>query len=173
MNLFSHPLLAGEFSTQIKAIKFEKKARWYQVKADIDYHLSPIAIEAIQSSITLTWCLNIKLEQINALWNDTLINHKHCYQISYHALLDSYSVHNVQTQKTKYFTSLATALDSISQLRNLKLIEISALDKNALYLVATKLQFDRETLPLPLRPVAYLSSDWDLSSAWQLWKLPL
>jgi len=171
MSLFSQPLLAGKFSTQIKTVEFKQDADWYQIKADIDYHLSPIAIEAIQSSITLTWCLNIKLEQINALWNDTLIKHKYCYQVSYHALLDSYSVHNVQTQKTKYFTSLATALDSMSQIRNLKLIVISALDKNALYTVATKLQFDRETLPLPLRPMAYLDSDWDLSSPWQQWIL--
>jgi hypothetical protein len=171
MSLFSQPLLAGEFSTQIKAIKFEKNANWYQLRADIDYHLSPIATKAIQSSIALTWCLKIKLEQTSPLWDNTLIKHKYCYKIRYHALLDSYSVHPPNNQKSKYFTSLAIALDSMSQIRNLKLIEISALDKNALYTVATKLQFEREILPLPLRPVAYLNSDWDLSSSWQLWKL--
>ena len=171
MSLFSQALLAGEFSTQIKAVNFEKNANWYQLKADIDYHLSPIATKAIQSSIALTWCLKIKLEQTSRLWDNTLIKHKYCYKIRYHALLDSYSVHTPNNQKNKYFTSLATALDSMSQIRNLKLIEISALDKNALYTVATKLQFDRETLPLPLRPVAYLNSDWGLSSSWQRWKL--
>ncbi len=171
ISLFSPPLLTGEFSTQIKAVKFEKNAHGYQLKADVDYHLSPIATEAIQSSIALTWCLKIKLEQINTLWNNILIKHKYCYKIRYHALLDSYSVNDPNSQKNKYFTSLVTALDSMSQIRHIKLIKASALNKNILYTVATKLQFERETLPLALKPIAYLNSDWDLSSPWQQWKL--
>lgn len=170
-NLFLQPLLAGEFSTQIKVVEFEKNANWYQLKADIDYHLSPIATEAIQSSIALTWCLTIKLEQINPLWNNTLIKHNYCYKIRHHALLDSYSVYNPHNQKSQFFTSLPIALASMSKIRNVKLINVSALDKNGLYTVAIKLQFDQESLPLPLRPVAYLNSDWDLSSAWQRWTL--
>jgi len=171
ISLFSQPLLAGEFSTQIKAIKFEQDADWYQLKAVIDYHLSPIATEAIQSSIALTWCLKIKLKQIRLLWDNTLIRHKYCYKIRYHALLDSYSVHDPNRQKNKFFTSLATALDSMSQISNVKLIRTSALDNNSAYVVVIKLQFDRESLPLPLRVVAYLNSNWNLSSPWQRWRL--
>ena len=171
ISFFSQSLLAGEFSTQIKTVKFEKDSHWHQLKINIDYHLSPIATEAIQSSIALTWCLKIKLKQEKILWDRTLIEHKYCYKIRYHALLDSYSVHPPNSQKSKFFTSLSGALESMSKIRNIRLIKVARLNSNHSYTVATKLQFERETLPLPLRSVAYFNSDWDLSSSWQLWKL--
>jgi hypothetical protein len=36
---------------------------------------------------------------------------------------------------------------------------------------AIKVVFDRNALPLPLRPVAYLNQQWYLSSDWSLWPL--
>jgi len=31
--------------------------------------------------------------------------------------------------------------------------------------------FERELLPLPLRPLAYLNPQWYLSSGWYLWNM--
>jgi hypothetical protein len=39
------------------------------------------------------------------------------------------------------------------------------------YKLAIKCQFDREALPVPLRPFAYLDSQWFLSSDWYLWPI--
>ncbi|NOQ35727.1 MAG: DUF4390 domain-containing protein [Methylococcaceae bacterium] len=169
--LFSQPLIANEFSAQIKSASLEKYKDWYELKATVDYKLSPIATEAIQSSIGLLWRLKIELKQTQTLWDKTLINSEHSYEIRYHALLNSYSVTNQSTAKSRRFTSLAAALDSMSRIRDIKVIKTNAIKKDTAYTVAIKLQFDREALPLPLRPVAYLYTDWDLSSDWYLWSL--
>ncbi|MEY3760764.1 MAG: hypothetical protein RIR39_2255, partial [Pseudomonadota bacterium] len=34
-----------------------------------------------------------------------------------------------------------------------------------------KVSFDRDALPLPLRPIAYIDPQWYLSSDWTLWPL--
>ena len=41
----------------------------------------------------------------------------------------------------------------------------------AQYVVAIKVSFDRDALPLPLRPLAYINPQWYLSSEWTLWPL--
>jgi hypothetical protein len=38
-------------------------------------------------------------------------------------------------------------------------------------LFAVKVNFDRDALPLPLRPIAYIDPQWYLSSDWTLWPL--
>ncbi|MCK5122068.1 MAG: DUF4390 domain-containing protein, partial [Methylococcales bacterium] len=39
------------------------------------------------------------------------------------------------------------------------------------YYVAIKVEFSREALPVPLRPLSYFDSQWALSSDWALWPL--
>ncbi|MDQ7091378.1 MAG: DUF4390 domain-containing protein [Methylococcales bacterium] len=171
ISVLSPVLSADEFSTQIKTAKLTPYNNYYQLSADIDYNLSPTAIEAIQSNIALTWHLNIKLKKIKPLWNTIVFNQLFSYTIRYHALLNSYSVGDSSRKKNKRFTSLTAALASISKIRNLNFIKTSIIEKNSQYTVAIKLEFDREALPLPLRPIAYLDNDWDLSSHWYLWTL--
>ncbi len=171
LSLFPQIIYASEFSTHIKTAELKVHEDWYQLKVNIIYHLSPIAIKAIQSSIPLSWCLKIKLKKIQPLWNKTLVSKKYCYIIRYHALLNSYSVSHENMAKNKHFHSLEAALARMSNIRQLNIIKVSKIEKNNAYQLAIKLQLDREALPLPLRPVAYLNSNWDLSSHWYIWKL--
>lgn len=168
---FSAQAAAGEFSAQIKTASLERQDGWYVLAADVDYGLSPIAKEAIRSSIPLMWCLKIQLKQVRYFRDKTLAKINYRYIIRYHALLNSYSVTNTTTDTQKKYTSLAEALDALSRIRELKVIPVAALAKNQLYKVAIKLEFVKEQLPPPLRPIAYLNSEWDLSSDWYLWPL--
>lgn len=169
--LFSAQAAAGEFSAQIKTASLERQDGWYVLEADVDHVLSPVAKEAIRSSIPLVWCLKIQLKQIRYFRDKTLAKINYRYIIRYHALLNSYSVTNTTTDTQKKYTSLSEALDALSRIRELKVIPVAALAKNQLYKVAIKLEFVKEQLPPPLRPIAYLNSEWDLSSDWYLWPL--
>jgi hypothetical protein len=44
------------------------------------------------------------------------------------------------------------------------LIEVAKLNKSEAYNVELDAKLDIEALPLPLRPKAYISSDWSLSA---------
>jgi hypothetical protein len=169
--LASTAICASEFSAQIKTASIERQENWYVLTADVNYVLSPAAKEAIQSSIPLVWTLKIQLKQVRYFHNKTLANIHHSYKIRYHALLNNYSVTDTSRHTRKKYTSLAEALDALSRIRNLKVLPVAALRKNKLYEMRIKLEFDREQLPAPLRPVAYLNSEWDLSSDWYLWQL--
>lgn len=169
--LFSAPVSANEFSAQIKNASLERQDGWYMLEADIDYGLSPTAKDAIQSSIPLVWCLKIQLKQVRYFRDKSLANLNYRYKIRYHALLNSYSVTNETTHTQKKYISLAEAFDALSRVRELKILPQLALQKNKFYEVAIKLEFDKEQLPPPLRPVAYFNSEWDLSSDWYSWRL--
>jgi hypothetical protein len=169
--LFSSPILATPFSAQIKSAELTQQNGWYLLDADVDYVLSPTAKEAIQSGIPLVWYLKIQLQQIRYFHNKTLTKINYDYKIRYHALLNSYSVSNDSTGSQKKYTTLSEALDALSRIRELKVIPVAAVKKNKLYEVAIRLEFDKEQLPAPLRPVAYLNSEWNLSSDWYLWQL--
>jgi len=66
---------------------------------------------------------------------------------------------------------LTGALDEISILQNFRIMDKTELDPNYTYYAEMKINFDREALPLPLRPIAYLNSQWYLSSTWYTWSL--
>ncbi len=167
----THPLQAGEFSAQIKDASLEPLANWYVLNADVNYILSPEAKQAIQSSIPLFWHLKVQLKQQRYFKDKTVMRVNYRYRIRYHALLNTYSVKNETTHTVKKFSSLAEALDSLSRVRELKIIAVSALKHDKNYTVEMRLEFNKEDLPPPLRPIAYISPQWDLSSAWYLWPL--
>ncbi len=162
---------AGEFAAHIKNASLDPYNGWYLMNADVHYLLSPKAKEAIQSSIPLFWNLKVELKQQRFLADKTVMRVTYRYRIRYHALLNNYTVKNETTQTLKKYTSLNDALDGVSQVRDLKIIAISALRKDKVYIVCARLEFDKESLPPPLRPTAYLSSQWDLSSEWTRWPL--
>jgi Domain of unknown function (DUF4390) len=170
-SFFSVPALAGEFSAHIKNATLEAQDDEYTLDADLDYVLSPAAKEAIESSIPLIWHLKVQLKQIRYLRNKTLVDLNYGYKIRYRALLNNYSVTQLDSHTEKKYPSLAEALESLSQIRGLKIMTTNALKKHKHYEVALKLEFDKEQLPAPLRPTAYFDSEWDLSSDWYVWEL--
>jgi hypothetical protein len=83
-----------------------------------------------------------------------------------------YRVKNESSGEVYNFSTLAAALDLMSTIRDFPVISSGFinLDKNQ-YHTAVRVLFDRNALPLPLRPIAYLNPQWYLSSDWTLWPL--
>ena len=140
--------------------------------ADIVYQLSEKAKDALQNGVPLFWELRIKVQQERGvLWNKTLVNTAIRYRLQYHALLNMYRVRNEGSGAVYNFSTLPAALDLMSAVRNFPLINKSELIFENQYLCAVKVNFDRNALPLPLRPMAYIDPQWYLSSDWTLWPL--
>ena len=93
------------------------------------------------------------------------------YRIQYHALLNMYRVRNEGSGEVYNFSTLSAALDLMSAVRDFPVLEKAGLAPEKQYLLAVKVSIDREALPLPLRPIAYLDPQWYLSSDWTLWPL--
>ena len=169
--IFSAPVIAGEYSAIIENLSVESDDEVYNLNAAIEYNLSPIAREALQKGISLTWIVIINVKQQGLLWDTTLKNIELTYQIQNHALLNLYSVNKPKDGTSEFFSTLAAAFNSIAKIRGLSVIDKSLLEPRQKYHIALKILFNREALPIPLRPVSYFDSQWALSSSWTLWQL--
>jgi hypothetical protein len=169
---YSSPCYAINFGVEIKKAEMTLQGEYYFLSAEMVYQLSKRADEALRNGVPLFWNLQIKVWQHrDFFWDKTLVEKTIRYRIQYHALLNMYRVRNESTGSVDNFSTLSAALDLISVLLNFRIIDKNALDPKYDYIAGMKIIFDREALPLPLRPIAYLNSQWYLSSDWYLWSL--
>ncbi len=169
--LASQKVSAEDFSASINNVDIQLQNSYYQLNADIHYNLSPTAREALQKGIPLSWQILIKIQQPGIIWDTTLKKISINYQIRNHALLNLYSVKESNDNSKHMFSSLTVALNSMSKLRDIRLIDKKLLASNIKYSIVIKTQFNHEALPTPLRPMSYFNSQWSLSSPWSLWQL--
>lgn len=165
------PVLSNEFSVVVSHINIDTKADkpWLELNADIDFRLSPMAKEALQKGIALSWTVMIKVEQEGWLWNATVEQREIKYTIKNHALLNRFSVNKNGVEDR--FSTLNASLNAMSKIRNLAIIKKKYLKKNKKYQMLIRVGFEREALPIPLRPTSYFDPQWALSSRWTLWQL--
>ena len=144
----------------------------YVLAAEIDYQLSEKAIEALNNGVSLFWTYQFKIqEHRDFLWDTALVDISFRYRIQYHALLKMYRVINESNGAVDNFSTLQAALDKLATIRDYRLIEKAMIANDKQYVVGVKITFERDALPLPLRPIAYMSPQWYLSSDWFLWPL--
>jgi len=162
---------AEEYRAVVYNVSVTPENRWYRLNADINYYISPTAMEALHKGISLCWIVKVKVQQKGVLWDATLEELEMGYKIQRHTLLNLYSVKKLNNGTTDMFTTLTAALNSISKISDLPVIEKSLIVDVENYQIAIKVLFDREALPVPLRPMSYFNSEWALSSPWSLWQL--
>ncbi len=163
---------ADEFAAEVKQVEISLHGNSYMLSADIVYELSEKAKEALQNSVPLYWNVRVKiLQQRNFFWDKAVVDAVISYRIQYHALLNMYRVRNEGNGEVYNFSTLSAALDLMSAIRHFRLLGKAELDPEKQYLCAVKVNFVRDKLPLPLRPMAYVDPQWYLSSDWTLWPL--
>ncbi|MEJ2528926.1 MAG: DUF4390 domain-containing protein, partial [Gammaproteobacteria bacterium] len=59
------------------------------------------------------------------------------------------------------------AIAALGDIQGMPVIKHSQLEKGKIYRVGLRASLDIDALPLPLRPMAYLSPSWNLSSEWR------
>ncbi len=170
-SLFTTYTWSKEFSANIRNVKTQLVNGEYQLNAEFDYRLSPTAKKALKKGIPLTWLIIIKVQKLGFFWNNTIQKLETAYQIQNHTLLNLYSVKSVTSGTVDMYSTLNAALNSISNIRDLPILDQQLTVPEERYQIAIKVLFDRENLPVPLRPMSYFNSDWNLSSRWSLWHL--
>jgi hypothetical protein len=164
--------VAEKFGVEVKNAGISLQGDVFVLSMDIDYQLSARAKEALQNGVSLYWDVHINtLRHRDYFWDKTLFTSVIRYRIQYHALLNMYRVRNENGGQLYSFSTLSAALDSMSAIRNFRVMDKMLCLPGERYVVAIKVTLDRDALPLPLRPVAYTNPQWYLSSDWTLWPL--
>lgn len=169
---FPPPALAEQFGINIDNAQLHIKDQAYVLDTNISYRLPPKVLKTVQNGIPLMWMLRVQVNrQRRYLWDERLADVLQRYRIRYHALMNIYQVLDENRGEASYFSTLPAALEAIGTIRGMPVPGLPLLSEEHNYSARIKMQLDRESLPLPLRPLSYINSDWYLSSDWYTWPL--
>lgn len=144
----------------------------YLVDADLSYEFSDDALEAIASGITLFIHVDIKIQRKRRfLWDPKVLEFQQRYQIERHALSNSYILTNLTTSDRQIFSSIDAVVEALGDIHALPIAESASLDARYDYRAKLRARLDIRSLPSPLRPIAYISPAWRMSSKWYNWNL--
>jgi len=173
-NISTQPVSAEQDATgfSIQSLETLMKNRVYLLNANFHYNFSKDAIEALQHGVPLLILVNIEILSPRWYWTDLGIAElEQGYLLLYHALSESYVVNNLNSGTQTNFISLSRAINFLSRIKELPILDANLLDANKDYYLRVRTHLDIESLPAPMQPLAYISSDWQLSSDWYEWPL--
>lgn len=151
----------------------ELRDQVYLLDADLDLRFSEETLEALDSGVPLTVSLDISVQQRRSwYWFDSeLAALEQRYRLHYYPLSGQYLVRNVNSGALYAYPTLSSALAGLGRVRDLPLIDQNLIEPDADYQVELRARLDIESLPAPLRPLAYVTPSWRLSSDWYLCSL--
>ncbi len=170
--LITKEISAGGYGFVIERADLVGRQDGYVLNADIDYKFSQDVIDALTQGVPLTLNVIVELHHRREfLWDHRVSHTRLRYRIRYRALAELFQVVNLMTGVKRNFASLQAAVDALGHVRGVFFPKAGEVEEGEKYDLSMKAQLDLEALPLPLRPVAYLTQQWHLSSSWYRWPL--
>lgn len=170
--LCSHSLAAQAADFSVRSVGTELKDEVYLLNAEIDYRLSAEVNEALENGVPLIIMLTIEVERERNWWfNKTIAELQQGYLLLYHALSETYIVNNLNSGAQENFRNLSNALRAMGHIEGLPILDAYLVEPEQKHHVEIKTYLDIESLPAPMRPIAYLSPKWRLESDWYQWPL--
>lgn len=152
-------------------ITMDEDARIF-VDAQVEYELNPTALEALENGVPLTFVTHIQMRSAEAwLWEKDVAELRMRNVLRYRPLSALYEVREEGSDDKQVFATRQAALRALGEVKHLAIIERDRLQAGEEYVIQIEAFLDIEALPLPMRPQAYLSSDWDLNSKTLEWHL--
>jgi hypothetical protein len=160
--------LAGEFViNRAESVVLDEK---YVINAEINYNFSEVAFEALENGVPLLVDLHVQIRRKGAwIWEADVVDFHFRRQLRYLPLSSTYEVLDTHSGEKRRFVSKTIAIQALGEISELPLIEAVKLKTGEVYRVEIRTELDIEALPVPLRPTAYMSSDWKLASEWDEW----
>jgi hypothetical protein len=163
---------AKDGSFEIRSASTRLSDGVYFATARIDYRLSSDALSALDNGVALTVQLQIELSRKRRLWLDNNVaTLSQAYSLSFQPLSERYVVKNLNSGEQDSFATLFSALNNMGRVVDLPVIDAALLDPDSNYEIALRAVLDQNTLPGPLRLIAFWSSGFRLASDWYTWQL--
>ncbi|MEN8204766.1 MAG: DUF4390 domain-containing protein [Pseudomonadota bacterium] len=141
------------------------------LNAQFSIELSSGAEEAVQNGVPLVFELQVQVVETHTwLWDSVEIEFTERRMLQYHALSQSYQVKDLNDGTQGNYSRLDDALRAAGVIENLLLTD-QALNQGPSYSLRIRGSLDVESLPTPVRLIAYVSSEWDMVSKWYKWPL--
>ena len=144
----------------------------YELDAKLDLILPEGARKAIESGLTLRLTYEITVDRVRRYMLDASVAAlEQRYEVSYHALSQRYLVRNLNTSEQQDFGSLQAALDRISELRGLPVIDKALVADGPVYEGRIRAVLGMNTAPDVFGWLLFWTDDWSAESDWKTWTL--
>jgi hypothetical protein len=143
---------------------------YLRVDAKATISVNDDVAEALNNGISLVFIAQTKLLRIRPFWVDeTIAQSRHVFVLSRHALSDRYTLTEIAGKPAQTFKTLAEATAALGDLPRVLVLSAIRAGPEENYLGRFRLSLSVEDLPAPMRPLAYVSPGWWLSSGWYNW----
>ncbi|MCP5149385.1 MAG: DUF4390 domain-containing protein [Ectothiorhodospiraceae bacterium] len=143
----------------------------YRLDATIDFDFSDESLEALENGVPLTVVIDMEIMRERRFLDERVGAVSARYRIRKHALSGQYVVTNEASGEAMTYQTFREMRASLGRVTDFPMIDAHAIAAEEHYLLRLRVRLDIEALPSPLRPLAYLSSLWRLSSGWSEWPL--
>jgi len=169
--LLAFDAVCADYGFRVMRAELVPSGANYVLNADIDYRFSESAIEALRHGVPLTLAVRLKIKRQRHYWlNETILSEIRKYRILYHPLGRTFQIIH-EGGNTESFASLTALLEAMGAIRGWFVLPADRIVESNSYEASLAVNLDIEALPLPLRPIAYVSPSWYLGSSWYRWRI--
>jgi hypothetical protein len=145
-------------------------AERFLVDARIGVRLDADVLEALENGVALEFELQGQLLRPRRFWWDARVARAtRRLQLMRHTLTGGYTVAEPGRAQQLTFKRLDEALGALGEVRDFELGDAGDAADSPRLRGRLRLRLNIEALPAPLRPIAYVSPGWHLSSGWHEW----
>ncbi|OIR02523.1 hypothetical protein GALL_154740 [mine drainage metagenome] len=153
----------GNSALNIKNAELVLQDDEYVLNADVDVKLSSEIEQAVNKGFELNFLVEFQLVVPRKYWfDDEIVTVTHHISLSYHALSRQYLL--IRDDSQKLFASLDEAKQALSEIRDLKVLQKSDVEKVEPYKAKLLMRLDYKKLPKALQVDVIGSDDWKISS---------
>jgi hypothetical protein len=159
-------------SVEVRSASLELNQDVYELDARIELQLPEEAREAIEAGLTMRLEYSIVLTRVrNFMLDAPVAELAQQFELSYHALSQRYLVRQLNTGEQQDFGTLQAALDRISEVRGLPVVDAALVDPDRQHNAGVQALVDLNTGSDALRWVLFWTDDWSVESEWFEWQL--
>jgi hypothetical protein len=141
----------------------------YLLDADLSYEPDEKVMEALGNGIPVVFRISFAVEE-EGLFAHELASGEIDYMVRFRPLAAFYEVTDSHGNRHT-FVSRVALFAYLGELREIPLVRTADLETGKEYRYLVKAELDIDSLPLPMRPMAWFSPVWKLSSGWREWPL--
>lgn len=165
---------AAEHRFEIRSAYVELRDGVYLLNAQLDFDLSRRVRGVIDDGLPLSLDLEIIVDRRRPLWPDeTVATLEQRYELGFHALSQRYLVRNLNSGEQNSFPTLDSALESLSGISDLPILDRSLVDPQLRYEVNLRATLDVRTMPDAMRWLLFWTESFKQTSEWYTWPLSL
>jgi hypothetical protein len=166
------PAQAAATRVDVRSASLSLDQDVYELDARLDVRLPDDARKAVEAGLTLRLDYEIEISRVrNYMLDATVASLVQSYELSYHALSQRYLVRNLNTGEQQDFGTLQAAIDRLSEVRGLPVIDAGLLEPARQYEASVRGVVDLNTGSDALKWILFWTDDWSATSEWYEWPL--